>query len=103
MNARDIIRLCGYIIGFGSLLSGQVVSAIISPYGASQNTTTHILAIVGSVVTLATLVKSVLDRPSTPAGYSSVITPDPSTPISNPAAIAPPAVLTTADAVKKGP
>jgi hypothetical protein len=102
MSTTAIIRICGYVIGFGSLLTGQIVSAIISPYGASQNTVTHVLAIVGSVVTLATLIKGVIDT-MTPQGYSSVITPNATTPIANPATIAQPTVLTTADAVKKGP
>lgn len=102
VNTKVVLRICGYAIGLGSLLTSQVITAIIGPYGASQNATTHVFAIIGSVVTLATLIKGVLDT-ATPQGYSSVITPNTATPISNPAALVPPPVLTTAAAVKKGP
>ena len=102
MNAKVVLRICGYVIGMGGLLSAQVVSAIISPYGASQNAVTHTLAIVGSIVTLATLIKGVIDT-ATPQGYSQVITPNPTTPIPNPASLATPTVLMTADTLKKGP
>lgn len=101
MNTKVVLRICGYVVGFGSLLTSQVITAIIGPYGASQNATTHAFAIVGSVVTLATLIKGVLDT-AIPQGYSSVITPNAATPISNPATLVPPAVLTTADTLKKG-
>ena len=102
MSKTAILRICGYVIGFGSLLSAQVVSAIIAPYGASQNTTTHILAIVGSVVTLATLVKGVVDT-ATPAGYTQVIAPKAAVPMTEAQATSPPPVaVTTVEAVKAG-
>lgn len=101
MSKTALLRICGYVIGFGSLLTGQVISTIIAPYGASQNTTTHVLAIIGSAVTLATLVKGVIDT-ATPKGYENVITPKFDTPIANPMTMTQPSVLTTTEAVKAG-
>lgn len=115
MSTAAIIRICGYVIGVGSMLTGQIISALISPYGASQNTVTHVLAIVGSFVTLATLIKGVIDT-MIPQGYSNVITPSTPAPpaaaassvggVLLPAPAADPTsspVLTTPEAVKKGP
>lgn len=104
MNRKDVLRIVGYVVGIGGLLTEHTLALLLQPWGIPDPAIGKIAGEVGSVVLGATLVYSVAARPSPPPGYSAVIAPDPTTTVDNPAATAvSPQFLTTASALKKGP
>ena len=77
----DVLRICGYVIGFGSIITSNVVEA----FGVSPSAATHIVTIIGFVVSAATLISNVIRNPSPPPGMVSANVPVNTEPFIKPA------------------
>jgi len=77
LTTFDWLKVVGYIIGFGGMLTPQIVATILGPYGVDNSGVTHVIAIIGSVVTVATLISNIFKNPSTPTGSYNVLSTSP--------------------------
>jgi hypothetical protein len=80
MSRFDILKICGYIVGFGTLASVNTIAAILQPFGASPALVSQVIGWIGALTILASLIANTLKNPSPPAGFSSTVAPTGSTP-----------------------
>ncbi len=94
MNQSQILAICGYVIGVGSLTTPDVIAGIIEAFGAPHSATLAAVRIIGGLVLLATLIQRAATIKSTPTGTHQVFSTD-DAPSS--------ATLVTAATAPKGP
>lgn len=71
LTAADWTRVYLLVVGLGGIVTGPALAAL----GLPQNTATHIAAIFGYVVVIATLVYKIFATPSPPAGTNYAVIP----------------------------
>ncbi len=97
MTKFDIGKIIAYIIGFGAAFTPDVVSRVLLPFGASQEQATRVVAIVGAIVIVATLISNTLRNPSPPSGMASVVAPKDTAPLQTADLMTMPTELPTPD------
>lgn len=75
MKTSDLLRIIGYVAGLGTLVTGQIITQILSAFYVPQPYITVTISVAGGIITLATLIYSVVTK-AVPAGYTPVLTPE---------------------------
>lgn len=74
INTHDIYRIIGVVAGLGTIVTGQVVTQILTMFYVPSPYITIATSVIGGIITLATLVNFIISK-SVPNDFNTVISP----------------------------